>query len=378
MSAVAQTDAGTHAANGEEVVHQASIEECLMIRESLPLPILLSALAAVLQKLEEQFATFVQSLPEIDPETLDPNDRNCAICWDEFKLRSKNNSLGLSERDSTPLQLPCPHHLCKACIQDWLLKAGTCPVCHHQCCPQIGPKPTFEHEQWFRFREAHEAMVEIAPIFFDTNPQTDSYGEFDRWLFAGEYNEYDTDDIKVRAQWAMDAFEEFTNTFGEFMQQGPEGRQRLMGIRAVLAARAAMEEGSREDEERGDEEDFMEDGPEGLDDAEFMPEGYGNNDEERESMDDDEDGFMDEGEDATKTAAAMEEEEDSMEESEDDDNEQDSMDENEDFDEVGDDDDEWEIEEIEVDEQHSPATVLGCATIVSMAGIGILMASRVP
>lgn len=374
MSAVAQTDAGTHAANGEDVVHQASIEECLMIRDSLPLPILLSALAVVLQKLEEQFATFVQSLPEIDLETLDPNDRNCAICWDEFKLQSKKNSSGLSERDSTPLQLPCPHHLCKACIQDWLLKAGTCPVCRHQCCPRIGPKPTFGLEQWFRFREAHEAIAEIAPIFFDTNPQNETYGEFDLWLFAGESNEYDTDDFKVRAQWAMDAFEEFTNTFGEFMRQGPEGRQRLMGIRAVLAARAAMEDRNREDDE---EEGFMEDDPEGLDDAESMPEGYGSSDEEGESMDDDEEAFMDEGEDAATTAAAMEEEEDSMAESEDNDNEEDSMDEGEDFDEVGEDGDEWGIEEIEVDEQHTPATVLGCATMVSMAGIGILMASRV-
>lgn len=377
MPAVAQTDAATHAANEEEVVHQASIEECLMIRDSLPMPILLGALAVVLRKLEEQFATFVQSLPEIDPETLDPNDRNCSICWDEFKLRSKNNSSGLSERDSTPLQLPCPHHLCKACIHDWFLKAGTCPVCHHQCCPKIGPKPTFEYEQWFRFREAHEAIAEITPIFLDTNPQNETYGEFDRWLFAGEYNEYDTDDLKVRAQWAMDAFEEFTNTFGEFMRQGPQGRQRLMGIRAVLAAHATMEEGSRQDEERVEEGDFMEDDPEGLDDEESMPEGYGSNDEERESMDDDDEGFMDEGKDATKTAAVMEEEGDSMEDSEGDDNEEDSMDESEDFDEVGDDDDVWEIEEIEVDEQHSPATVLGCAAMVSMVGIGILMASQV-
>lgn len=373
MSAVAQTDAATHAANEKDIVHEASIEERLMIRDTVPLRILVSSLAMLLRKLETDFDAFVQLLPEIDPETLDPNNRNCTVCWDDFKLQSKNDSSGLPERDSTPLQLPCSHRLCKACIQDWLLKTGTCPFCRLQCCPRIGPEPTFEHEQLSRFREAYEAIAEIAPVFLANNPNNNTFFEFDLWLFAGEadeYDEYDLDDPKVRAQWAMDAFEEFTNTFADFMRKGPEGRQRLMEIRAV---RAAMEESGCEDEEQDDER---------LDDADAMSEGYVSNDEKEKPMDDDEEGFM-EGEGKSPTAAAaMGEEEDSMDEGEDfdelgsDGDEEDSMDEGEDFDEEGDDDTEWGFEEIEVDEQHTPATVLGCAAIVSITGIGILIASQ--
>lgn len=384
MSAVAQTDAGTRAVNADHLAYQESMEEQerLIIRDNVPLPILVSAIATVLQKLEDDFATFVKSLPEIDPERLDPDCRNCAVCWDEFKLQSKNDSSVLSERDSTPLQLPCLHYLCKACIQDWLLKAGTCPVCRHQCCPRIGPEPTFEHQQWFRFREAYEAIVEIAPVFLAINSQNDTYGEFVLWLFAGETDEYDTDDLRARAQCAEDACEEFITTFGEFVRQDPEGRQWLMEMRAHLAARATREQSVSEDGERIDEEDLMEDDLEGLYDAEAMSEGYGSIHEDEESMDENEDGSTDEGADSPTDAAAMKEEEESMDEGEDfdqlgnynDDDEEDSMGEGEEFDEQGHDE---ELENIEVDEQHTPASVLGCAAIVSMAGVGILMASRV-
>lgn len=79
MSAVAQTDAANHAANEKDIAHQASIDERLMIRNTVPLRILVSALAMLLQKLEADFNASVQLLPEIDPETLDPNNRNCTV-----------------------------------------------------------------------------------------------------------------------------------------------------------------------------------------------------------------------------------------------------------------------------------------------------------
>lgn len=342
MSAVAQTDAANHAANENDIAHQASIDERLVIRNTVPLGILVSALAMLLRKLEADFNGFVQLLPEIDPETLDPNNRNCTVCWNDFKLQSENNSTGLSERDSTPLQLPCSHRLCKACIQDWLLKTGTCPFCRHQCCSRIGPEPTFEHEQLFRFREAYEAIAEIAPIFLADNFINDTFGDFNLWLFTDEADQHDTDDSKVRAQCAMDAFEEFTNTFADFLRKGPEGCQRLMEIRAV---RAAMEESGGEDEEQIDER---------LRDAGATSDGYGSIGGEEESMDDNKEGFMDVDEETATPAAAMDEK-------------------GEDFDEEGDDDNEWGFEEMENDEQRNPATVLGGAAIVSMAVIGILM-----
>lgn len=117
------------------------------------------------------------------------------------------------------------------------------------------------------------------------------------------------------------------------------------------------EDGS-EDRVRSDEEDLMEDSLEGLDDIVIMSEGYGRIDED-ESMNENEEGVMDEGGKSITGDAAMEEEEDSTDESEDfnelgnGDDEEDSMDEGEEFDEVDDQDDECELEEVMVSEQHS-------------------------
>lgn len=140
-----------------------------------------------------------------------------------------------------------------------------------------------------------------------------------------------------------------------------------MEIRAV---RAAMEESGGEDEEQIDER---------LCDADATSDGYGSIGGEEESMDDNEEGFMDVDEETATPAAAMDEKEEKGEDFDElgsDSNEEHSTDEGEDFEEECDDDNEWGFEEMENDEQQTPATVLGWAAIVSMAGIGILMASQ--
>lgn len=392
MSAPAQRDAGSQTITGDEE-NEASIEERLTIRDSIPLPVLLNSVTRFLREVRTEAALFIQSLPEIDPETLDLNHRNCTICWDDFKLlQSTNNSSSLSERDPTPLQLPCAHTICKTCIQHWLAKTGTCPFCRHQCTRRefLGNDAAFKRDR--QRRESYLAFAEIAPIYLViVNPRNNTYGEFADWAFMGE-----TDILKLRAQWAIDDFNQFSTGFEEQMLQGPHGRRFLTKLRAALAAGVAMmeESGSSEDEERSDDEgDFSieEDDFEGLAYADEVLEEYGSTDEEEEEdddiddIDDDDDDddevgeHMAESEDAIASAtvaatAAMEEEEEEEEEQE---KEQNLI-----VMDVGDDGDdsnsgEPDDTEIEGDEQHASVSLLGCAALISVAGLGVLMTSRV-
>ena len=59
------------------------------IRDNFSLPILVGICEIILKGFESDFAVFIQYLPETDPETLDPDNRNCPICWSDFKLPSK-------------------------------------------------------------------------------------------------------------------------------------------------------------------------------------------------------------------------------------------------------------------------------------------------
>lgn len=175
----------------------------------------------------------------------------------------------------------------------------------------------------------------------------------------------------------------------EVLRHDPAGRQLLMKFREGNAGRAPMKDSGNEYEVRSDGGDIMEENLETFDDADAVSEGYSCNGEEDEPTDDDREEIM-ENENADTAASTVgeeedimddrdEDEEDLMDENEDADSaaaawgeEEDSTDEGEDFDEMGDDEDDSEYE-LEEDEQHTSVAVLGCAAVVSMVGMGLLM-----
>ena len=60
----------------------------------------------------------LNKLPETqDVSKLDPEKRNCIICLEDFKNKDK------------ALILPCIHLFHKNCINNWLKKQNTCPIC---------------------------------------------------------------------------------------------------------------------------------------------------------------------------------------------------------------------------------------------------------
>lgn len=372
MPAGAQIDAGTLAANAEDVLYQ----ERSAIRDKIPLQILVGTCEMSLRRFESDFAVFIQSLPEIDPETLDPDYRDCPVCWTDFTLHFKHDPSTRGERDPTPLRLPCAHHVCKACVHNWLPRAGTCPLCRQQFGPRNGIHVTTEHEKWFRLREPYEAIAEIAPIYLASNPKNITFGEFVLWLFASQSD--DPDALQTRAQLAMDRFQGYTMGLLEALRHDPAGRQLLMKFREGNAARAWMKESGNEEEVRSNEGDIVEDNLETPDNVGAVSEGYSGNSEDNGPTDDDREESMG-NENADTAAPSVGEEEDIMDENEDADpaaaalvEEEDSTDEGEDFDEMGDDEDDWEYES-EDEEQNTPAAVLGCAVLVTMVGMGLMM-----
>lgn len=302
MSTFVSTDPATEIRRYFE--DKARMEDCAALRAGIPLPILLDSVARFLRKTETETAVFIQSLPDIDPETLDPNHRNCAICWDGFKLQSKSRiSSSPSERDSTPLKLPCTHIICKACIQGWLAKSGTCPFCHHQCIRQefLG-----DDTGDIRRRASYKEFAELAPHYLATiKPEINTYGEFTAWALIDDSKDLSVHILRLRARFMISRFNRFPTTLEERMLQDPDGR-RLLSLMRVI--------GYSEDEEQNDEKgDSTEEGEfEGLAYADDVLEEYGSNDEEEEEepeqpADDDDGGeLLDESEDAAASTAAAE------------------------------------------------------------------------
>ncbi|XP_013416023.1 uncharacterized protein LOC106177712 [Lingula anatina] len=62
----------------------------------------------------------INNLPQVDiSQDLIENESQCPICLNNYNCREKAS------------QLPCLHIFHPLCIQAWLIKSGTCPVCRH-------------------------------------------------------------------------------------------------------------------------------------------------------------------------------------------------------------------------------------------------------
>ena len=46
---------------------------------------------------------------------------SCSICLEDF------------EAGATQRQLPCNHHFHRGCLDKWLAKKATCPICQRSC-----------------------------------------------------------------------------------------------------------------------------------------------------------------------------------------------------------------------------------------------------
>jgi hypothetical protein len=65
----------------------------------------------------------VSSLPRVSLENLGDDDRNCAICKDEFGVTFQD------KKSECPVRTPCGHVIGLECLKIWLSDHNTCPSC---------------------------------------------------------------------------------------------------------------------------------------------------------------------------------------------------------------------------------------------------------
>lgn len=73
--------------------------------------------------------------------------RSCAICQEPFGEKA--------------LRLPCAHHFHKECVEKWLQKNTSCPLCRH-----IIPTPSVDDQAFWRqeFRVAERIMSQDCKV----------------------------------------------------------------------------------------------------------------------------------------------------------------------------------------------------------------------
>jgi hypothetical protein len=75
------------------------------------------------QIIRKQRFDAVSTLPRVSLETLDEDDRTCAICKDKFGITFRDKK---SER---PVRTPCGHVIGIECLTTWLSDHNICPSC---------------------------------------------------------------------------------------------------------------------------------------------------------------------------------------------------------------------------------------------------------
>ena len=69
----------------------------------------------------------VESLQDIDVNSLEPEDRYCTICMEELAVPEP-----VEGKTETPVRLPCGHVFGKTCITIWFGEHCTCPSCRRK------------------------------------------------------------------------------------------------------------------------------------------------------------------------------------------------------------------------------------------------------
>ena len=57
-----------------------------------------------------------------EADTKPPDEENCCICYSDYSDTNENNITAM---------LKCKHIFHKECIETWLKKSGTCPICRN-------------------------------------------------------------------------------------------------------------------------------------------------------------------------------------------------------------------------------------------------------
>lgn len=151
---------------------------------TIPLNCLLTSIRRTLGPMNEQereFDSLFNSLPRIDRKTLNQG-HDCPIC--ERVFNSPAETSPTSAPIPTPLQLPCSHIICGDCIETWLSKAGSCPMCRCTLTSKVFQGGDSVADRQTQLRIVFRKVLHCGQEYLETKPQATNTNFGDMWEWA--------------------------------------------------------------------------------------------------------------------------------------------------------------------------------------------------
>lgn len=178
--------------------------EQLMLRMLLPLYVILKSIQDTLgpmSEVERESDCLLSSLPRIDRQTLEQS-QECPIC---DKMFSSPAAIAPTRAvNPTPLQLPCSHIICEGCLETWLSKAGSCPMCRCTLTSRVFQGGDSVVDIRSEVRAIFRKVLHFGQLYLETIPSDDTFGGMWSWGRKAQSEEQ-------RQAWkAMKQFQNYT------------------------------------------------------------------------------------------------------------------------------------------------------------------------
>lgn len=155
--------------------------EWLIFRMIIPLEDILTSIRKTIGPMNEEereFDILFNSLPRIDRKTLNQG-HECPICDRVFNSPAETSPT--SAPIPTPLQLPCSHIICEECIESWLSKAGSCPMCRFTLTSKVFQGGDSVADRQTQLRVVFRKVLHCGQGYLETKPPETTFGDMWEW-----------------------------------------------------------------------------------------------------------------------------------------------------------------------------------------------------
>lgn len=163
--------------------------ERLIFRMTIPLDVILTSIRKTLGPIneeEKESDILLNSLPRIDRKTLNQG-HDCPICDRAFNPPAETSPT--LAPIPTPLQLPCSHIICGECIETWLSKAGSCPMCRCTLTSKVFRGGDSVADMQTQLRVVFCKVLHCGQEYLETKPPDTTFGGMWEWARNGQSEE---------------------------------------------------------------------------------------------------------------------------------------------------------------------------------------------
>lgn len=160
-----------------------------LFRMTIQLNVILTSIRKTLGPMNEEereFDILFNSLPRIDRKTLNQG-HDCPICDNVFNSPAETSPT--SAPIPTPLQLPCSHIICGDCIETWLSKAGSCPMCRCTLTSKVFQGGDSVADRQTQLRIVFHKVLHCGHEYLETKPPDTNFGDMWEWAHNAQSEE---------------------------------------------------------------------------------------------------------------------------------------------------------------------------------------------